>query len=290
MLIDRSRQSAAGPYQTQGSASPRAAHCLALTSGKGGVGTSLLALNLAISLGMQGQRVCLLDADLGMGNLDLLCGMTSPWNLSHVLEQTRSLSDVMRQGPAGIALIPGAAGLTELADLPASGRDTILAELSRLDREFDFLLVDCGSGIHPGVRQFASSADTIILTTTLECTAIADTYAAFKIYHQAGHSDVQLLFNRAGQEQAKLVAANLRLTAERYLGTGLSVLGSLPDSPLMIQSVAQRRPFVQDQAQSEIGRAFVQMAERLIAQREQVSARPHSPFVKRLQAGSLSAA
>lgn len=289
MLIDQSRQSAS-PYRVQGSATQRTAHCLALTSGKGGVGTSLIALNLAIALGMQGQWVCLLDADLGMGNLELLSGLTSPRNLSHVIDQTCSLAEVMRQGPAGIALVPGAAGLTELADLPASGREQLLSELSRLDQEFDFLLVDCGSGIHPGVRQIASSADTVVLTSTLECTALADTYAAFKIYHQAGLSDVQVLFNRAEQEQASQVAAKLKQTAAQFLGTDLPVLGSLPDSELLIHSVASRHPFLPEHAQTAPGRALARISDLLIGRREHRSSRFQSPFVKRLQAGSLSAA
>ncbi len=263
---------------------------LAITSGKGGVGKSLIALNLSIALAQAGEKVCLLDADLGLGNLDLLCGLNGYWNVSHVLTRSRSLREVMLQGPEGISIIPGASGLAELADLPPSGRETLLEELARLDREYDYLIVDCGSGIHRGVRQFAASADTVLLVSTLEATSLADTYAALKIYHSAGIPDVRLVFNQADTQQAQRAILNIRKTARQFLQTDVAVMGCIPSDPLLAASVSRRTPFLTHFADSSTGQAIRHLARLLNEQRVELSPRNNFPFIQRLQADSLSAA
>jgi flagellar biosynthesis protein FlhG len=145
------------------SAGPHRARTIAVTSGKGGVGKSNIALNMAIAMSRLGKSVCLLDACLGLGNLDLLCGLNGYWNLSHVVTGTRSLKDVVLDGPDGIHVIPGASGLIELADCPETLQRELLFQMEELERSHDILIVDTSTGIHRIVRQFATAADQILL-------------------------------------------------------------------------------------------------------------------------------
>ncbi len=266
------------------------ARTITVTSGKGGVGKSLLALNLSIALARAGRKVCLLDADLGLGNLDMLCGLNGYWNLSHVLTRSRSLREVMLQGPEGIAIIPGASGLMELADLRSAGRDQLLAELAALDTEFDELIIDCGTGIHRGVRQFAQAADTVLLVTTLETTSLADTYAAFKVFQGADIPDVRLIFNRADTGQAQQAIQNIRRTVRQFLQTDISILGCIPDEPLLAASVSRRVPFLLEATETDARQAFQHLARMLSEQNQPLSPRAETPFITRLQTGPLSAA
>jgi flagellar biosynthesis protein FlhG len=172
--------------------SPRgqtACRTIAVTSGKGGVGKSHLALNLAVALAQRGRRVCLLDGNLGLGSLDLLCGLNGYWNLAHVVTGARRLEDVILDGPAGIHLIPGASGLTDLADCPPHVQSQLLSQLESLEHEHDVLLIDTGSGIHQLVRQFAQATDDVLVVTTPEPTSIADAYATIKALWKPGFSE-----------------------------------------------------------------------------------------------------
>jgi flagellar biosynthesis protein FlhG len=159
---------------------PHRARTIAVTSGKGGVGKSNIALNMAIAMSRLGKSVCLLDACLGLGNIDLLCGLNGYWNLSHVVTGARALKDVVLDGPDGIHVVPGVSGLIELADCPDTVQRELIFQMEELERSHDLLIVDTSTGIHRIVRQFVSSADQILLVTTPETTSIADAYSTIK--------------------------------------------------------------------------------------------------------------
>ena len=137
----------------------RRARTLAVVSGKGGVGKSVIALNLAIAFARLGKSVCLLDACLGLGSIDLLCGKNGYWNLSHVVTGARSLNDVLLKGPEGIHVVCGASGLIDLADVPENVQRELIFRMEELERTHDVLIVDTSTGIHRTVRQFATAAD-----------------------------------------------------------------------------------------------------------------------------------
>src|SRR4051794_28189770 len=139
-------------------ARPRA-RSLVLTSGKGGVGTSNLALNLAIALGELGQRVVLVDADLGLANIDLLCGLVPASDLGEVLAAGRPLADAVIEGPGEIRIVPGAHGMRTLAEGLGDAPDRLVAELAELEAGADLLLVDAGSGLNPAIATLAAAAD-----------------------------------------------------------------------------------------------------------------------------------
>jgi len=259
---------------------------LAVTSGKGGVGKSHVALNLAVALAQQGQRVCLIDGNLGLGNLDLLCGVNGYWNLSHVVTGARRLDDVILEGPAGIHLVPGASGIVDLADCPPAVQRQLLRELQRLESGHDVLLIDTGSGIHQLVRQFARAADDVLIVTTPEPTAIADAYATIKALGGAGPlteppNELHVVVNQAeSATQAEQILERLRHTARTFLGRQLSRGGWLPLDPAVPAAVRCRRPFLEQFPASPISRAVRVLAAGWLPE---TSARPSSPgFFARL--------
>lgn len=258
------------------------ARVLAVTSGKGGVGKTGTSVNLAITLAARGGRVILLDADLGLANVEVLMGLDSIYNLEHVIEGQKRLSEILVKAPGGIELIPGSSGLSKMADLPPAGRQHVLEGLEQLQNETEFIVIDTMAGIGHNAVSFATAADEVLLVTTPEPSAIVDAYAMLKTIH-ANRKDavIRLIVNMVGSEaQAKAVAHKLANVSQQYLGRNLSYLGCLPRDPHVSQAVMQSRPFVLIYPDAPATKCMQVLASRLIHQ--QVSAEPaRQSFLKR---------
>ncbi len=242
----------------------RTARTIAITSGKGGVGKSNIALNLAIALAKMDASVCILDANSGLGNIDLLCGLNGYWNLSHVVTGTRSLKDIVLKGPCGINVIPGASGLADVADDSESVQTEILHQMQHLERAHDFLIIDTGTGIHQHVRQFAIAADVVLIVTTAEPTSIADAYATIKAFAGGDSAQLKTLVNRADSpQQARAILNRLQQTARIFLRTEVGSIGFIPNEQSVVQAVAKRTPFILDSPQAGASQAVHQLAQRL---------------------------
>jgi flagellar biosynthesis protein FlhG len=244
----------------------RRARTIAITSGKGGVGKSNVALNLAIALQKMGHSVCLLDANLGLGNIDLLCGLNGYWNLSHVVSGARKVPEIVLEGPCGIHVVPGASGLLDSADCSQQAQREILSQLEELEHHHEFLLIDTGTGIHRTVRQFVSAAESVIIVTTPEPTAIADAYATLKAL-TGGSNLLQpfILVNQSDSpEQAREIIARVQQTARTFLHLTVTSAGHIPRDPAVPAAVAHRKPLLVENNRTPAGLAIEQLARRVL--------------------------
>jgi MinD-like ATPase involved in chromosome partitioning or flagellar assembly len=199
------------PSPSRTSEAPAAARSLVLTSGKGGVGTSNLALNLAIALGEYGQRVVLVDADLGLANIDLLCGLTPESDLGNVLAGDCSLADAVVTGPGDVRIVPGAHGTRTLVDALGDGPTRLVADLADLEAGSDFLLIDAGSGLGTGVATWAAAADQVVLVTTPEWVTSSTVLDALA---HVQHDRTTLALNKSLLRAKDLPAVEQRFRAE----------------------------------------------------------------------------
>ncbi len=238
---------------------------IAVVGGKGGVGKSVIALNLAVSLAQQGRSVCLLDANLGLGSLDVMCGLNGYWNLSHVVSGARRLDDVVLSGPEGVQLIPGASGLTELADCPVSTQQKLWEQLTDLEQRHDVLIIDTGSGIHRLVRQFSLAADQLLVVTTPEATSITDTYATIKSLCAAGLALGVVVNQVDSGELALKIGERLKQTARMFLQADVDLCGCVPHDRSVPQSIAVRQPLMTYHPQSPAARSLARLAMRVVA-------------------------
>lgn len=261
-------------------AGPRA-RTVALTSGKGGVGKSVLSLNLAIALRKMGHSVCLLDACLGLGSLDLLCDRQSYWNLSHVVSGARTVADIVIDGPAGISLVPGASGLLDLADCSTTAQRAILDQLADLEQSHDYLVIDTGPGIHEQVRRFALAAELVCVVATPEPTAVADAYASVRaLTANSSHLEPRLIVNEVDSpEQAHEILSRVQRTARSFLNVSVAGVGYVPYDQAVPRAVARRSPVLVDSPRTPASRAIEQIAHKLA---ETLSPRSESrPFFAR---------
>ncbi|NQV29034.1 MAG: MinD/ParA family protein [Rhodopirellula sp.] len=256
-LETRSEPSSAGPHR---------ARTIAVTSGKGGVGKSNIALNMAIAMSRLGKSVCLLDACLGLGNIDLLCGLNGYWNLSHVVTGTRVLKDVILDGPDGVHVISGASGLIELADCPETVQRELIFQMEELERNHDILIVDTSTGIHRIVRQFATAADQILLVTTPETTSMADAYSTIKAMASPDCPPIDIVVNQTeSASQAKAIVGRLQQTSKMFLKKPIGYAGHVSHDPAVVNAVARRKPFVVEAANCPASTDIHQLARRVIS-------------------------
>ena len=224
----------------------RRASVIAITSGKGGVGKSNIAVNLSIKLASAGKSVVLLDADLGLANADVLCNIDLPFNLSHVIARKKELHEVMVTGPGGFKLVGGASGLARMADLTDFDRRRIIEALGAVEYSADTILIDTGAGISPNVLSFTRTADHVLVVTTPEPTAITDAYAAIKVISKAGTDrSISLLVNQVrSAAEAKLVHDRVAKVAKNFLGVNVLDAGHMVADEHVRRAVLQRVPFV----------------------------------------------
>lgn len=243
----------------------RIARAIAVSSGKGGVGKSNLAVNLAVVLAQRNLKVCLLDADLGMANADVLCNLQPRLTLEHVVSGKCRLADAMLLAPGGFRLIPGASGVARLADLRAVQRVELLSQLSALERVADVILIDCGAGISANVIGFAAAAHTVVVATTPEPTAITDGYGMIKsLVMQVPDVTIQLVVNMAaGESESRSVYNRINRVSQTFLRRPLQYGGMVPSDQAVQAAVRQRLPFTLLAPDSPATAAINRLADRL---------------------------
>ena len=228
------------------------AHVIAVTSGKGGVGKTLLAANLSIALSARGHRVVLFDMDMGLANADIVLGVEAAWTWRDVLAGRRSLDEVIVHGPGVITLVPGASGVSQMANLSEFERHQLIATAERVADFNDVVVFDCGAGISHNVVSIASFADTILVVTTPEPTAITDAYAMIKAFAQeqgrsryAAAAAIGVIVNLAeSRREGRDTYERLAGVAARFLHVPVTDYGYVLRDEHVSAAIRQRCPVV----------------------------------------------
>ncbi len=224
---------------------PRLAQAIAVTSGKGGVGKSNIAVNLAVCLARLGRRTCLLDGDLGLANADILCNLTPRLTLEHVINGRCRLAEAMLLAPGGFRLIPGACGVAKLADLDGADRTALIGQLAALDHVADDLIIDTGAGLAATVLAFVTAASRVLVVTTPEPTAMTDAYGMVKaLTARAPDLGISLVVNMVGPEQeGRDVFDRIDRVSRTFLGRALEYGGAIPNDDAVGEAIRHRVPF-----------------------------------------------
>lgn len=239
----------------------RRAKILTVTSGKGGVGKSNFTLNFALTLQNRGYKVLIFDADIGMANIDVLLGISAPYNLYHLLKKQKTIREIIHTTPEGLQFIAGGSGFTELLKLSDEELDYVDSQISVLTDEVDYVIFDTGAGLSRETVKFILAADETIVVTTPEPTSITDAYALIKMVSGMGENiPFRLVVNRvANAREGKQTADKIRLVAERFLNLYIPVLGYVEDDLHVSRAVKQQKPFIQAFPNSPASRTLRQV-------------------------------
>ncbi len=242
-----------------------AARVLAVTSGKGGVGKTNIATNLALCMASPERRVLLLDADISLGNLDLLLNVRCKYNISHVINGSKRVEEIIEPGPQGLQIICGASGLDQLADMGESEQHRLLQNLSGLQHASDTIIIDTAAGISNSVVSFCLAADHVLVVTTPEATAMTDAYGMIKVLVRKRYEGpISVVVNMAHSiEEGKKIYQRLADVAARFLKADLYYAGVLLKDERLCAAVRSRQPVVLAYPKSQIAGSFNALAVRL---------------------------
>lgn len=217
-----------------------------VTSGKGGVGKTNLAVNLACCLAESGKRVVLLDADLGLANVDVLLGLTPQRNLFHLFHEEASLEDILCDTPYGFRILPASSGMPDMVTLSTGQKLELLEAVDVLENEVDYFIVDTGAGINDNVLYFNLAAQERLVILTPEPTSLTDAYALLKVLKlRHGVDKFKILVNMTpDMRMAKDIFSRLHLACDHFLtGISLDLVGIIPQDLAVRASVVNQRPF-----------------------------------------------
>ncbi|MCL1936543.1 MAG: MinD/ParA family protein [Defluviitaleaceae bacterium] len=217
---------------------------ICVISGKGGVGKSNFTLNMAINFSEKGKKVAIVDADFGMANIEVLCGSTPNKSILNLLNGENTIDEIMISGPKDISIISGGSGIVDLSNLASSDIDKLLENLKLLDSKFDIILIDTSAGFSEKVLSMVKISKEIILITTPEPTAVADTYATIKVLRSMQNKrDMFIAINRVeDKNEGEDVFFKLNRMSNRFLNIELKILGYIPDDNLLKRAVKKQEP------------------------------------------------
>jgi flagellar biosynthesis protein FlhG len=241
---------------------------LTVTSGKGGVGKSNIAVNLALSFAKRGLKVLLIDADMGLANIDVLLGLVPQFNLFHVLLGEKNLKEIIIPTFYGLQLIAaGSGGIKELANLDEMQRNRFLNLIFELNLNLDMIIIDTGAGISRNVLSFVLAAQEILLVTTPEPTALMDAYGMIKVIHMEQKSArIRVIVNMASPGQEAHEAGNkLVILSKRFLNMDIEVLGTVPRDAEMLRAVREQKPILLSSVASASAVSIHQLANQLLS-------------------------
>jgi len=248
LMKDKTRTDAL-PEQQSDSASRqnRKTRIITITSGKGGVGKTNVATNMAIAYGQMGKKVILIDADLGLANVNVMMNLIPQYNLYHVIRKQKKMSEIILDTEYGIKLVAGASGFSKIANMTEDERNSFIGEMYTLS-DADIIIIDTSAGVSKNVLGFVAAADEVIIVTTPEPTSITDAYGIIKIIATEVDNlniNLKMIVNRVSSAmEGKRVSDRMTQIAAQFLNLKVEYLGFIYDDPLVSQSVLRQKPFL----------------------------------------------
>ncbi len=250
------------------------ARVITVTSGKGGVGKSNIAINLAIQFRRMGKRVIILDADFGLANIEIMFGAVPKHNLYDLIYQGKGITDIITWGPMDVGFISGGSGIAGMSNLSKDYLNYIIQNLAQLDDIADIIIVDTGAGISDAVLEFLVACGEVLLVTTQEPTSITDSYSLLKALYRHPRFDetatkVKMVANRLDKEaDGEILFEKLNIVISRYLKIPLLYLGSIPEDAQLARAVMQQVPVSLQNPGARSSMAFKRMAAKLLGREE----------------------
>lgn len=240
-----------------------------VTSGKGGVGKTSIVTGLAVSFAKMGRKVLIIDADLGLANVDILLGLTPAANIYSLLRGEKTIEEILTAGPCGVQVLPASSGIYELTHLSAEQRISLLSHLDALEGRFDTVLIDTGAGIASNVMYFNAAAQEIIVVATPENTSIADAYALIKAFAQNfGETHFHVLLNMVRNEfEAIDTFRSMERAAARFLNLSLNYVGFILRDEHVRTAANARKSLIEKYPLAPAARSIKSVAEELLASR-----------------------
>jgi flagellar biosynthesis protein FlhG len=239
---------------------------ITISSGKGGVGKTSLTVNLAIALSKKGKKVMIMDADLGMANVDIMLGLVPRYTLYDVLQGQKTLSEIIVQGCEGVSIIPGCSGLFDVDNVSRLHKEGLIRALNSYAQKMDYILIDTGAGISNIVLGFIAAADDVVIVITPEPTSITDGYGIIKILSKFQlHQKVFLIVNMvANMQEAHISAGKIEAVAKKYLNIKIDRLGVIYTDNNVKKSIKQMTPFIVEYPKSQASKDVMQIADNIL--------------------------
>ncbi|GLC32366.1 MinD/ParA family protein [Clostridium omnivorum] len=261
-MLDQAQRLRQLANQNDSTTKPR---IITVTSGKGGVGKSNFVVNLSITLQKMGKKVMIFDADVGMGNDDVLMGFLPKYNVFDVILNGKEIDEVIITGPYGVKLLPGGSGLTKIDELTDDQRQVFIDKLEKV-KDLDYIIMDTGAGINRSVLGFVACCEELIVITTPEPTSLTDAYSLLKaISHFKIKSSAKVIVNRAfDTKEADITFGKFNNAVTNFLKMRLEYLGFISDDRKLIQAVRTQQPFVISFPNCEAAQDIGKIARKLV--------------------------
>jgi len=266
----------------------RKPHIMTITSGKGGVGKTSLSVNLAIILARRGARVCLLDADTGLANINILLNIVPRFTLEHLFTGEKRIQDIVIKGPGGVDIIPGASGFTRCVELDSEQQFRLVSGLQELEPHYDYILIDTGAGISPTVLHFVAAAQVAAVVVTPEPTSLTDAFSLLKVLYKKGYKrKIQVMVNMCkGSAEAEKVFRRLNAAMNKYLNVSARFMGAVLMDESIRSSVTLQRPVALLPEVDPSCRSFCRLADNVahLFRQPEIPTLPFSHYWKRVVA------
>lgn len=238
---------------------------IAVSGGKGGIGKTNVSVNLSIALAKLGRRVVLMDADLGLANVDVLLGLETHKNLSDVLQGECSLMDIMVEGPEGVKIVPASSGVRSMVELSDAEHAGLIQAFSEIDDQLDVLVVDTAAGISSSVTSFVQAAQEVLVVVCDEPASITDAYALIKVLNRDyGIFKFNVVANMVhSHDEAQKMFRKLSAVADKFLNVALRYVGEIPYDEMLRKAVKKREPVIKAYPRSKSALAFRELAKQV---------------------------